>query len=72
MKVAERTGAPALGNAIAYFAVLWAVGGGVEWIKPEHQVEAVAMAGALFTYALNELRHVSSWLGELIRRKRGG
>lgn len=71
MKVAERTGAPALGNAAAYFFVLWAVVH-VDWIKPEHQVEAVAMAGALFTYALNELRHVSSWLGELIRRKRGG
>ena len=68
MKTAERTAAPALGNAIAYFFVLWAVVN-VEWIRPEHQVEAVAMAGALCTYALNELRHVSSWLADRFRKK---
>jgi hypothetical protein len=49
MKTTERTASPALGNAIGYFVVLWAVTN-VDWITVDNQVEAVAFAGAIFTY----------------------
>lgn len=67
MKTTERTASPALGNAVGYFVVLWAVVN-VEWINAEHQAEAVAMAGALFTYFFNEVRAVAGWIADRFKR----
>lgn len=67
MKVVERTGAPALGNAIGYFLVLWAVVN-VPWITAENQVEAVTFAGTICIYVLNEARAIFNWIGQYLKR----
>jgi hypothetical protein len=69
MKTTERTASPALGNAVGYFVVLWAVSN-VDWITVDNQVEAVAFAGAIFTYFFNEIRQLFLW-GLTISRARG-
>lgn len=68
MKTTERTASPALGNAVGYFVVLWAVTN-VDWITPENQVEAVAFSGAIFTYFFNEIRQFVLFVKNVIVSK---
>lgn len=59
MKTAERTGAPALGNAIGYFAAYYAIGQ-FDWLMGVDASIATAMMGTIFIHLLIELRGVFS------------
>lgn len=71
MNTPERATAPGIGAAIGYFVVLYVTGKN-GWLTAEHQTEAVAFAGAIFTHILIEGRSFVSWVRELIERKFNG
>ncbi len=62
----EKLGAPAIGNAVAFFVVLWAVSKGI--VDTDDKAEAVAMGGAIASYLLLQVRQLFAWLGGLIEK----
>ena len=67
---AEKAGAPLVGNAIAYFVVvLWLVNKGI--IPEDQQTEAVAMGGAIITWAGLQGRTIFGFVANLIRSRFG-
>ena len=61
MKTVERTGAPALGNAIGLFLALWAINH-FDWLPTEEKEYIVAAAGTVCIHILMEFRNVLGWL----------
>ena len=61
MKTAERTTAPALGNAIGYFAAYYAISQ-FDWLMGVDESIATAMMGTIFIHLLIELRGLFSWV----------
>ena len=61
MKTVERTGAPALGNALGYFAAFYAIDK-YDWLSTVTPEIATAMMGTIFIHILIELRSVWGWV----------
>jgi len=68
VKTQERAGAPALGNALGYFAALYLISR-VDWLGPEHSEIAVAMMGTIFIHAIMEARAIVGWCSARFRRQ---
>ena len=62
--------APSIGNAVAYFAILYLVLEG--YIPEKYHVEAVAMAGAIFGNIVMDTKAFFRWVGTLIEKKVDG
>lgn len=60
MKTAERTGAPALGNALGYFAAFYVIDK-YDWLSSVNIEIAVAMMGTIFIHLLIEVRGLFAW-----------
>lgn len=66
----EKAGAPAIGNAVAYFVVmLWMVKSDV--IAENQAPEAIAMAGAIIAWLIFQVRSIIGFFADLIRRRYG-
>ena len=64
MKAPERSGAPALGNALGYFAALYAMTR-IEWLDGQDPSIVTAMVGTIFIHVLMELRGAIRWIAHL-------
>jgi len=69
LKPQERAGAPALGNALGYFAALYMISK-VDWLGPEHSEIAVAMMGTIFIHAIMEGRAIVRWFAARLPTKK--
>lgn len=69
MNKVERAGAPAVGNAIGYFFVLWLTPK-VLWLEPSDESMAVAFAGTIFIHLFSEVRNVARWSTEQYRSRK--
>ncbi len=67
MKTPERTGAPAIGNAVGFFFILWLIPK-VTWLDPSDESMAVAFAGTLFIHFFTEVRTCVGWLAVRFKR----
>lgn len=67
MNTPERSGAPALGNALGYFAALYIMTR-VDWVADQDPSIVTAMVGTIFIHILMELRQVSRFIASLIKR----
>jgi hypothetical protein len=68
MKTAERTGAPALGNALGYFAAFYIIDK-YDWLSSVNTEIAVAMMGTIFIHVLMEFRDVVHWVANRFPKK---
>lgn len=64
MNVLERSGAPALGNALGFFAALYLMSR-VQWIDGQDPSVVTAMMGTIFIHVLLEIRKVVLWIVHL-------
>lgn len=60
-KQTRRAGGPALGNAVAYFVIVYLGSLGVSF---DDQSLAVAMGGAIVAAVLGNLKDFARWVGE--------
>lgn len=70
MNEGTKVTAPVIGNAIAYFIIIYLAQGSE--VVVENTPEAVAMGGAIVTYVLMQFNKIVSWTGGLISSKIGG
>ena len=69
MKTPERTGAPALGNAIGLFLALWAIDQ-YDWIDTSQREFVVAACGTICIHILMEARNLFSWVSSKLDEKK--
>lgn len=62
---AGKAAAPGVGNAIAYFLVLYVATKG--WVGDDDKMEAVAFAGAIVTYVLLQLGVAFGAIGRAVQ-----
>lgn len=62
----EKVAAPGIGNAIAYFLVIYVASQGL--IEEGDKVEAVAFGGAIITYVLLQVRAAFTFVADMIER----
>jgi len=67
MKTPERATAPAIGNAVGFFFILWLIPK-VTWLDASDEGMAVAMAGTLFIHFFTEVRDCVGWLAKRLKR----
>ena len=67
MKTPERAGAPAIGNAVGFFFILWLIPK-VTWLDASDEGMAVAMAGTLFIHFFAEVRDGARWCAKRFKR----
>lgn len=68
MKNTERAAAPALGNALGYFAAFYVIDK-YDWLTGVNTEIAVAMMGTIFIHILMELRGLTGWIAERFAKK---
>ncbi len=68
MKRTERTGAPAVGNAIGLFVGLWAIDK-YDFLPKDQQEYIVVAFGTVFIHLLFEARQIISWVADLIAKR---
>jgi len=67
MKTPERAGAPAIGNAVGFFFILWLTPK-VTWLDGTDESMAVAFAGTLFIHFFAEMRAGVRWCAKQLKR----
>lgn len=68
MKTVERTGAPALGNALGWFAAYYVIDK-YDWLTGVDASIATAMMGTVFVHVLMEAREGVSWIASRFPKK---
>lgn len=63
---AEQRSAPSVGNAVAYFLIMYLIYKGI--VPEETRTEAALMAGAIVSHLMMELRGIVSFIGGLIKK----